>query len=646
MKREGSTIPRQPPTDNRQPACRLHRADLMRRFLVLLSLLVSFSLAAQSGMWGQRGISRAFAIDDDVLYAADGRGVAAYDVSAADRITRIDVEWSDDETYDVALFGDAELVVATAGGVERFARSDGGTLTRIVGTTDPGRTDHVAANARFVAAASARNLMLLERNGNGLKVARRITYGGDVTALAFVGDHLYVSVERDPTRVYLAPSSTALDLIPGLTARQFALSGDVLWAASEDDGLNAIDVSNPATPAIIGSFGRNVLRLGGVAASGTRVYAFESPDALHVFDATDPAEIVLDATIDEWVNVLGASGTRVFFAGPVIDDSGLAYDPGLIPRELGKPVRALDASTRAIVAEYEELAGPVSGVWTDGSVAYVVDPPYLRVLDVSTTASPRQVTSLLIPNLQDRIRVKNGLAVIYGRAFVNVVDVSVPLRPRLIATWDAQGHPPNTAAILKTRVIEANDHSGMHVVDFSDPAFPVQVGGRIWHYLDIAASDDAAYAVQYDSLLVVEIAGERTVIDRDELRVIHQQVDTAPPNAAQPEYLFARGEAGLRLYSLADRFHPQEVDFVAMTGLGVFATGNRSAYVAKDGRLHLVDLTKKLALQATGMRVTSPMQMSVAGEKIVVADRYFVRVYGPDTASPPAPPARRRPTRH
>ena len=623
----------------------------MRRFPSLVLLLVlSLSASAQSGMWGQRGISRAFTVRDGVLYAADGRGVAAYDVRALDRITRLDVEWSDDETYDLALMGDTDLVVATSTGVERFSVASDGTLTRLGSSTAPGRTQHVAANATYAAAASGTKLTILERSAVGFKVTQRITYGGAITAVAFVGNHLYVSAEREPTRVYVPPSTAAVDLLPGLTARQFALSGDVLWAATERDGLTAVDVSNPASPEILGSFGRNDLRLGGVAASGTRVYAFEAPDELHVFDASDPEEVVHLGTIHDWVNVVGASDSRVFFAGSIVDESGLAYDPGLIPRELGKPVRAADFASRAVIAEYRELAGPVSGVWTDGSVAYVVDPPYLRVLDVSTTTNPREVASLLVPNLQDRIRVKNGLAVIYGRAFVNLLDVSVPLRPRLVATWDAQGHPPSVAAILKTRVLEANEHSGMHVVDFSNPAFPVQIGGRIWHYRDIAASDDAAYAVQHDILLVVEIADERTVIDRDQFYITHAQVDIAPPNSARPEYLLARGEAGLRLYSLQDRFHPDEIDSLALVGLGIFATGNRSAYIAKDGRLHFIDLTRKLALQATEMRVTSPMQMSVAGSKIVVADRYSVRVYGPDTAPPPPPPppppSRRRPVRH
>ena len=629
----------------------MHGADLMRRFLApLIALVISLSslsaFAQQSGMWGQRGISRAFVVRDGILYDADGRGLAAYDVRSLNSINRIDVEWSDDETYDLSLFGDDELVVATSSGVVWFSIAGNGALDRIGSTTSTGRVQHIAASSTYVAAANANKLTLLERNGTTFKTTDRITYTGNVTAVAFVGNYLYVSVEREPMRVYPAPSTTSVRNIAGLTVEQFARAGDILWAVSASDGLNAIDVSNPAAPEVAGNFGKSAIHLTGVAASGTRVYVIEAPDKLHILDAADPAAIKDVRVLHEWVNVVGASDSRVFFAGPVIEESGLAYDPGPIPRELGKPVRAANAASGTILAEYNELAGPVSGVWTDGSVAYVIDPPYFRVLDVSKTTAPREVTSLLIPNLQDRIRVKNGLAVIYGRAYVNLVDVSEPLRPQLISTWDAQGHPPSAAAILKSRVIEANEFSGMHVVDFSNPTFPVQIGGRKWHYRDIAASDDAAYAAQHDIMLVVEIANEHTIVDRDELQVIHAQVDIVPPNSARPDLLLTRGDYGLRLYSLEDRFHPQEIDILKMANVGIFGTGDHLAYVAKDGRLNFLDLTKKMTLQPTEMRVTSPMQMSVAGSKIVIADRYSVRVYGPDTAPPPAAPARRRPTRH
>jgi len=616
-------------------------------FLLLVSLLLSLSAAAaEFGMWGQRGISRRFVVsgNGNHLYAADGRGVAVYDVSAANSVARIDVEWSDAETNDLALMGN-DLVVATSEGIERFSVAANGTITRLGFTDATGPTPRIAASARYAAAASGRTLTILEREETSLGVARRITMTANITALAFVGDHLYVALEREALRVFLPPSSTPVAILPGVNAEALAAAGGMLWTVSFDDGLTGLDVSNPANPKVVASAGRGVLRPRGVAAGGTRVYAFEYPNELHVFDVSKPAEPLLVNTMTEWVNVVAAHGSRVFLAGSVAGDRGvLEFDPGLIPRETGKPVRVFDGTS--LVAEYSDLAGPVSGVWTDGSVAYVVDPPYLRVLDVSKTSDPREVLAVEIENLQDKIRVKNGKAIIWGRAYVNYLDVSTPLRPRFLSTWDAQGHPPSGAAILRDRIIEANEHSGMHIVDFTDPAHGVQIGGRKWHYHDVAAGEDAAYALMQDLMLVVEIAGERTVVDRDLVHIQYEQVDTVPPNSLSPHSLLVRGDEGLRLYDITgeNRFAPQETGFLLLPGLGVFGTNDGSAYIARDGRLHFLDLPS-LEPQETAMRVTSPMQISVAGDKVVVADRYSVRIFGPDTA-PPAPlPAKRRSTR-
>jgi hypothetical protein len=622
---------------------------MYRTPLLLSILLVSFSLHAASGSWGQRGATRSFSIQGNRLYAADGRGLSVYDISAANRVDRIDLEFSHDETFDVALMGSTDVALATKRGVERFAIEENGALTRLGTTTAIGHTTHVAANAAHVAAVSGETLTLLERNGEGgFAIVARKVFSDPISALAFGGDHLYVSVVGKPLYVFSTPTLTQVGLLSGADAVAMSVSNEVLWTASESDGLRSIDIAEPTQPKVLGSAGENELRLRGVAAAGTRVYAFEYPDRVHVFDATKVDEPRLVTTLDEWVNVIAAAGNRLFVSGAVVEESGLAFDPGLIPRETGRPVRAFDTTSLAapaLVAEAVDLAGPISGVWTDGSIAYVVDPPYLRVLDVSTTSRPRELRSLTIENLQDHIRVKNGIGVIYGRAHVNLLDVSDPLHPRHIGTWDAQGHPPSVAAILQSRVIEANEHSGMHVVDISNPSRPVQIGGRKWHYWDVAAGDDAAYALMHGVMLVVEIAGEQTVVDRDAVTITQRQLDTAPPNSSRPDLLLVSGDDGLRLFSLADRFHPSEIDVLPMLRLGLFATGDGTAYIERDGSLHFVNLKEKLSLQPTDYPVTAPMQMSVAGDKIVVADRYSVRVFGPDTAPPPAEPKRRRSVR-
>jgi hypothetical protein len=62
--------------------------------------------------------------------------------------------------------------------------------------------------------------------------------------------------------------------------------------------------------------------------------------------------------------------------------------------------------------------------------------------------------------------------------------------------------------------------------------------------------------------------------------------------------------------------------------------------------MDITDLTNPF-LDTTTMHVIAPQQIATANGKVVVADRYSVRVFGPQTtAPPPQPPARRRVASH
>ena len=63
----------------------------MRRF-ILLFLLVPACALAQSGVWGLRGITRRFVVHGNIVYAVDGRGVAAYDATTLKRLQTIETE--------------------------------------------------------------------------------------------------------------------------------------------------------------------------------------------------------------------------------------------------------------------------------------------------------------------------------------------------------------------------------------------------------------------------------------------------------------------------------------------------------------------------------------------------------------------------
>lgn len=603
--------------------------------IVLLLLLTAFPSPSSEGVWGSRGISVSFVVEGALLYAADGRGVSVYDVSDPASLTRIDVEAGDHESRDLAFMGPLDLVVATTAGVDRFSVASDGSLTRLGSLPVSGGVSRIAAGAGYAAAAAGREVVILERKDDGLRQRVRLRLDARVLALAVVEEKLYVSVEREGTYVFAPPSSEILAALP-TAPTAFALSGTRLWAAAAMQGLVEIDVRNASAPKIVRKTvvsGSNPTR---VAAVGSRAATITPPDRVDLFDVTAAAEAV--ATMNEPVRVVALSESSLFLSGARMDGEGM-------PVENGRPLRAFGLSPAPVLlGEVTDFAGPVSGVWTDGSIAYVVDRPFLRVIDVSKTEEPREIAAIEIPEMQDHIRVKNGFAVLWGRAWVNLVDVSSPLRPRHVGNWHTQGHPPGAATIAGDKVIEANMNSGLHVVDFSDPSQPAQVGGRIWHYRDVAAAEDAVYALQDWGFVILRLENGRTIVDVDRRAVDAVQLEVSRGDT--PRFLVAAGGDGLHLYDLADRFAPLETAFLALDESGPAGVSEGAAWIDVGGELFRLDLDAPATLHPTGLRVTAAAQISAAGKKVVVADRYQLRVYGPDTAPPPVTPSRRRGARH
>lgn len=611
------------------------------RKLVLLSLL-SLSLAVsaqpQQGIWGERGISRRFLVRGNLLYAADGRGVSVYDISNPSAIRRIDVESGDAESRDLAFIGASDLVVATSAGLDRFAVNADGTLARMGTTEVAGGVTRVAGTATRVAAAARRTLLVLSRTNDALAIEHSKTFTNTIGALVASGTTAYAAVERSAIYAIDMNSGETVNTI-AVDATGLAIAGSTLWASANSRGVFAIEIPSGRIRGIVGAGDHRFID---VAAAGSRAYALEAPNRVSIIDGANPADPVIVATLTDWVNVLAADGNRLFVAGATVDEENLTFETGV-------PLRIYDlgnANAPAIVGEFRDLAGPVSGVWTDGTVAYVIDNPYLRVLDISDTEAPREIASLLVPNLQDWIRVKGNRAVNYGRLWVNLIDVSNPRAPKFLGAWHTQGHAPSFAALARDTIVEANEYSGLHVVDYSDPANMHQISGRIFHYHDITAGDDAIYTLQHSIFLTLDITDRRNAVDR----TIHggqwRQLETMPPNSAAPHHVVLRGQDVIELFTLEDRFAPRKVRTVRFESPGLLAANDTSVFVENEGVLHRWDIAGVAAFAPTAMVVTSPMQISIAGEKVVIADRYRLRVYGPDTAPLPSSPTRRRAVSH
>jgi hypothetical protein len=617
----------------------VHR--ILRLSLILLVLLPAVA-QSQSGIWGARGISRQFLVRGNQVIAIDGRGVASYDVSDVHNIRRVSAIRRDDESLSGALLGTNGLAVLTRGGIDRYEIAANGALTlrselpltgysAIFGT--------MFGDAQLLAGAGANGLTLWHPVDEGLETIGQFATNGTVNAVAFHDDAVYVGIEGVATYVYRIGGGAEPIAVIATNARGLAVSGDTLYIAASVNGLVAYDISDDAAPRELARLDAGAVNLQLIAASGTRVFATEAGNVIQVYDAASGVPVRV-ATIDEPVTAIAASGTRLFVSGSIVDRYGLAL-------ETGAPLRVFDASTLSapkLAGDYRDLAGPVSGVATDGSLAYVVDPPFFRVLDISKTAAPLLLASLRIAGIQDRVRIHGTTALIYGRGDVNVVDITNPYVPRLITTYESSGIPPSSASMAGEELVEGNPASGFHVVDFRHYTPSAQIGGLKGHYWEVIARDNAAYLFEIGGIRVLDLSNRNDVAIVKNLQLAGRAAELIDATETHPELLLVYSPTGMQLFTLANRLDPIMSGSLHCPQGGSFAASGNTAWFALPGTIDEIDITNPAhpAVTPTLMRATAPMQMAAAGRKIVIADRYSLRIYGPDTAAPTPPPNPKR----
>jgi hypothetical protein len=594
----------------------------VRRFLVV-TLAALWSAAAPGGEWGSRGITKRLVPHSGKVFAADGRGVAVYDVSRSP-VTRDAVAETDAESLDLAILNDHEIAVATRAGIERYDFN----LNRIA--KYPDTVSILAANGRSVAGATADAILIWDNNE--FVFARRFPLTPPASAIAWHGNTLIAAVPG--MGLYFFGGEDAPQFVPE-NARDIAVVGDTLYVAAGVNGIATYDLT-ASTPSLLSRADAGERNFAHIAASSQRLFAAELPDTVSVYDLTGGTPVAI-ARFQEPAQTIAADGARVFVSGARFDQFGL-------PSETGAPIRLFDGAS--FVADYRDLAGPLSGVATDGTLAYIVDRPYFRVIDVSKTDSPHEIGSLFIENIGDRVKVRGGQAVIFSRGEVQLIDVNNPYAPRLINTYHAQGGPPSTAAFGHNTILEANPYSGFHVVDFINFAEPRQIGGIKGHYFDVVADGgDVAYVnLQSTDLLTVDVADQNNPHTLNSVTIGPVAGELAPATEHHPALLIVQTLSGIRMYNLTEPRNPILMSFTPATTFTIAADGD-VAYLAAPGVVQTLDLTNpsRPALLPTDIRPFAPMQMAAAKGKLVIADRYSLRVFGPDTPPPPAqPPSRHR----
>jgi hypothetical protein len=615
---------------------------LHRLAIATITALLALPANADSGMWGSRGISHRFLTRDNLVFDADGRGLAVYDVSSPAAVKRTTVAQTDDESLDAAFIGVSELAVLTRGGINRYLFSPDGGLSLESTLPVAGGYTMLASNGRLLAARSASDVTIWVTTPGGMNFSASIVVNGRVNAMVFHGDRLYLAVDGQGVSAYDVAGNGPLSFLP-LNAQSIAVQADLLYVSAGINGLVIVSVADDLAPVVVSRTGAGEVDLKSVAVVGTRVYAAEGSDVVHVYDATSVAQPRLAATIHEPVQAMAAAGTDLYLSGSIIDLYGLANETGL-------PLRVYDVrdpGAPRVSGDFRDRAGPVSGVATDGTLAYVVDPPYFRVIDVSSPESARELSSIQIENIQDHVKVDGQRAVVYGRGDVDLIDIADPYRPRLLGIFHSYGRPPSNAAFAGAgrTVIEGNPWSGFHVIDFDTygPSQPVQIAGIKGHYKEIVGRGSSAYLFGDPlGMRVVDLSTRGSAVVVDDLTTNAVQAEVAPATDAHSELLVVGLPDGIRVFSLANPLKPVEIRLTPLPHAVPFATIGDMTYLGTDDTMTAMDLVSG-GMTATAWKVSAPMQIATGpGGRIVVADRYSLRIFGPKTPTPPPPPAVRR----
>ena len=272
-----------------------------------------------------------------------------------------------------------------------------------------------------------------------------------------------------------------------------AISGRYAYVAERADGLLVLDISDPASPRLVGQAHTSGLALRVALA---QPYAYLANDAgllvVNIEDPTDPRQLTqISTTKAESVAVEGdhayvadgSGGLRVFglehpeapnliatyplsgYAKDIAVSGGFAYVAcGSVGVNI-VDVRIPDSPQ--FVGNFNS-GGVVNGVTVLGNYVYLTDQTKgLRIVSVLDPVNPLLVGSLQTTSFAQNVKISGKYAFIASfESGLLIVDVSDPKNPRAVAGYDSNGQT-DQVAIAGCHVYLADGYEGMKVVDVS-----------------------------------------------------------------------------------------------------------------------------------------------------------------------------------
>ncbi len=372
------------------------------------------------------------------------------------------------------------------------------------------------------------------------------TYSGAIDAISFAGGVAYV---MDGTTLHIlnAEDATAISIIGSLSFpvnpealrmahTQLTLTNNLLYVIVGNT-LFVVDVSSPAHPSLLSSYGDGQEELKALAASGNLVYIGIGQN-LEILDLSKPSQLssvsrhrVGPAHFPDFQSFF-VSGNYLYIADSseglwVVD----VIDP-FTPRDLGaffsccawdvyhdgkriyftvlnQGLLALDSTDPTLgIYTFEEtsdisISKGIAGVlqWTQQE--------RLQLMRINKTDPPQILGSLPVNGMRVKLSEKRACVADIFRATIALFDISNPSMPVQTAVYEdgsISGLTFNQGLfITDTLLAYSTAENGIYFIDISNPTQPIQIGQLLGKKNGVHIEGSMLYTLQDNELVFIDI---------------------------------------------------------------------------------------------------------------------------------------------
>jgi hypothetical protein len=556
--------------------------------------------------------------------------------------------------HDVAVSGTLAYVAAAGSGLRVVDISDPSRPAEVGAWSSPGYAEGVAVVGQTVYLADGPygvRVLDVSKPSQPVEIgsaypmnyAFKVAVEGRYAYVAAAGAGLLIADVSDPSHPVERGS---LDT-PGY-AYGVAVAGNTVYVADGWEGLKTVNVSDPSRPHELGAYKTPGWAFG-VAVSGSSAFAADAFRGLRVLNVADPGrpvEVLRSEMPGGHAWSVAVAGDKAYVADRNWGLRVVSLAPPPIPAGAGVlgPMWQSLAWLRMLVNGLPQVGsyGPFAyahAVAVAGNYAYVAAANFgLRVVDVSDSSHPRQVSAVAIPSavavaVGGRYAYACGGLIEQPGSLLYVIDISDPGRPIIAGSSSVDGcrdmdvagqiayfateggldlvnvsdpsRPFRTAslslpqgttvgvAVSGNKAYVAASSAGLQVVDVSDPRNPVRIGAFNTGSnasQDVVVAGNRAYVADFFRLLVVDVSDPTHPTGMGSLEV---PGGNAYGVAVAGNLVYvAHGNKGLSVVDVSDPYHPLLAGTADTPGFSSAVTAFGGKVYLADGENGLVILEK------------------------------------------------------